>query len=384
VGWRLGGEFELLIKQGHDRFRYVVVSMALSEEVRPLVEWHRIPCLRWPSFRLRWVVFFILGGLRLMRLRADLVHTVGPTPIVPNYVDLNTVTYCHAEFQEATAGAGFKGSSLGWQIGQRTAAALERRWFNKRVRVLVALSEGSAAALRGHYPRNEIAVAPRGIDLGRFKPDECTRRRLRDEHSLSPEDVIALFVDQDHREFKGLKVAIEAFAAASRVEGGPAQLWVLGAKNEECAYLAERLSIRERIRFLGYRRDPERFYQAADIFVLPTAYETFCRSAYEAAACGLPIVAPGVSGVSELVGANEAGIVIGRDAAEIARALVTLARDPKLRAQMGLVARQRSVVFEEEVVARRVLALHKSVLERPRNSHSPAVSLKREEMSPSL
>jgi hypothetical protein len=76
VGWRLGGEFESLIKQGHDRFRYVVVSMVLPEEIRPLVEWHRIPLLRWPSFRLRWVIFFLLGGLRIMRLHAAVCYAV--------------------------------------------------------------------------------------------------------------------------------------------------------------------------------------------------------------------------------------------------------------------------------------------------------------------
>ena len=141
VGWRLGGEFNSLIKQGHERFRYVVVSMVLPEEIRPLVEWHRIPLLRWPSFRLRWVIFFILGGFRIMRLRADLVHTVGPTPIVPNHVDLNTVTYCHAAFHEATAEDRFKGNSVGWRIGEPLARELERWWFKQRVRVLVALSE---------------------------------------------------------------------------------------------------------------------------------------------------------------------------------------------------------------------------------------------------
>jgi glycosyltransferase involved in cell wall biosynthesis len=338
--------------------------MALPEEIRPLVEWYRIPFLRWPSFRLRWVVFYLLGGLRIMRLRADLVHTVGPTPIVPNHVDLNTVTYCHAAFHEATVGDRIKGCSIGWRIGERLARGLERWWFKRRVRVLVALSEGSAADLRRHYPGVEVAVVPRGIDLGRFRPDNGARRQLREEQSLSQSEVVALFVDQDHRQLKGLQVAIEAFAAASRVEGGPALLWVLGDKNDGCASLADRLGVKERVRFLGYRRDPERFYQAADIFVLPTAYETFCRSAHEAAACGVPIVAPAVSGVLELVGANEAGIVAGRNAKEVARALVTLATDPALRAQKGSVARQRTAVFEQEAVATRVLALHRSLLKR--------------------
>ena len=364
VGWRLGGEFHSLIKQQHERFRYIVVSMVLPEEIRPLVDWHPVPLLKYPSFRLRWVIFYLLAGARIARLRADLVHTIGPTPIVPNHVDLNTVTYCHAAFREATAEDRFRGRSIGWRTGQRIAEALERWWFKRRVRVLVALSEGSTAELRRNYPENEIAIAPRGIDLTRFRPDIGHRRQIRDEQSLSASDVVALFVDQDHRDFKGLQVAIEAFAVASRTEGGPTQLWVLGEKNEECASVAERLGVRERVRFLGYTRDPERFYQAADIFVLPTAYETFCRSAYEAAACGLPIVASPVNGIRELVGANEAGILTGRNATDIARALVMLARDAELRARTGRVATQRAAAFEQEVVATQIFALHRTQLER--------------------
>ncbi|MEX0802265.1 MAG: glycosyltransferase, partial [Candidatus Binatia bacterium] len=107
---------------------------------------------------------------------------------------------------------------------------------------------------------------------------------------------------------------------------------------------------------------------------LPTAYETFCRSAHEAAACGLPIVAPAVNGVRELVGANEAGIIAGRNAKDVAHALVTLATDPELRAQMGNVAKQRAAVFEEEAVAMRVLALHRSLLERSGYINSDAGS----------
>jgi hypothetical protein len=103
VGWRLGGELERVIEQGRDRFDFTVVSMDLHESLRPLVDWHRMPRPRFGSFRLGWAAFFALGGLRVRRLDADLVHTVGPMPVVPNRVDLNTVTFCHAAYDEATA-----------------------------------------------------------------------------------------------------------------------------------------------------------------------------------------------------------------------------------------------------------------------------------------
>jgi UDP-glucose:(heptosyl)LPS alpha-1,3-glucosyltransferase len=268
------------------------------------------------------------------------------------------------EFQEATAEDHFQGNGFGWRIGQRFAESLERWWFHRRVRLLAALSEGSQADLRRHYPGMTVAVVPRGIDLQRFRPDAGVRDQVRQEQGITKTAVITIFVDQDHRQYKGLETAIEGFAAASRVAGGPTLLWVLGEKNERCRSLAEKLNVGDRVRFLGYRPDPERLYQAADIFMLPTAYETLCRSAHEAAACGLPIVAPPVNGIRELIGADEAGIIAARDPEEVARALVRLAVDSELRAAKGKAAMQRATEFEQEAVARQLLGLHESLLAR--------------------
>ncbi len=80
VGWRLGGELERVIALGHERFDYTVISMDLDEALRPLVDWRRMPKPTFGSFRLGWVAFFAVGGLRLARIDADLVHAVGPVP----------------------------------------------------------------------------------------------------------------------------------------------------------------------------------------------------------------------------------------------------------------------------------------------------------------
>jgi glycosyltransferase involved in cell wall biosynthesis len=364
VAWKLGAELERAIEDGSGRFSFVVVSMLLSERLRELVEWHRMPLLRLSSFRLEWATFYMLAGARLARIEADLVHTIGPTPIIPNRVDLNTVTFCHAAYHEPAAAESIRGTSIGWQLGEPTARRLERWWFERRVRVLAALSVGSAADLRRYYPNAEVIVLPRGLDFERFKPDAGSRAELREELSVGPAEIVALFVDQEARPLKGLEQAIEGVAAARRAERGPDQLWVLGDQNERYAPLARRLDVGDVVRFFGRRPDLERFYQAADIFVLPTVYETFSRSAHEAAACGLPIVAPSVSGVRELIGEDEAGIVVERSAADVARALMTLTADADLRARLGDVARRRSAAFGIEASAKRILDVYESLCRR--------------------
>jgi UDP-glucose:(heptosyl)LPS alpha-1,3-glucosyltransferase len=369
VAWKLGDELVRAIREGGDRFRFVVVSMLLPDDVRPLVEWHPMPHLQNRSFRVEWATFYVRAGHRLARLHADLVHSVGPTPVVPNRVDVNTVTFCHAAYHEAAGPEQIAGTAFGWQIGEPIARLLERWWFERRVRVLAGLSEGGAADLRRHYPGAQVVVLPRGLDLERFRPDREARAALRRELAVGSDEVIALFVDQDRRPLKGLELAIEGFAAAMRSGRGPDRLWVLGSGNESYATLVRRMGVEPDVRFLGYRDDLERFYQAADVFVLPTAFETFSRSAHEAAACGLPVVAPPVSGIRALIGRDEAGIVVTRDASSVAQALGALAGDADLRARLAVEARRRASAFDIGSAARTTLDLYQSLL---RSSGGPA------------
>jgi glycosyltransferase involved in cell wall biosynthesis len=364
VGWRLGGELERVIREGRERFDFTVVSMDLAPELRPLVDWRRLPPPPRGSFRLGWASFFLRGGLRVARLDADLVHTVGPMPVVPNRVTLNTVTFCHAAYDVATAGNPLKGSSssVGWRLGQRFSLGLEHWWFRRGPQLLVAISEGSAADLRRLYPGKRVSVMPRGIDLHRYRPDDDDRRRFRAEQGTPDDAVVALFVDQQHRPLKGLDIAIEAFARARSEGGGPDRLWVVGAGSEPYAELARRIGVADGVSFLGYTDEVERCYRGADLFVLPTVYEAFCRAAHEAAACGLPIVAPAVNGIRELIGAGEAGIVVAREPEAVAAALRELSADPERRARMGATAHRRAQAFDEEVVGRRLLDLYDALL----------------------
>ena len=99
------------------------------------------------------------------------------------------------------------------------------------------------------------------------------------------------------------------------------------------------------VTFFGPRQDTERFYQAADVFILPTEYETFSLAAYEAAASGLPVVATRVNGVEDLITDGETGLFFTRSPGGLASALQTLAGDSKLRARMGLAGRRRASAF---------------------------------------
>ena len=191
-------------------------------------------------------------------------------------------------------------------------------------------------------------VAPNGIDIERFRPDGDAREEIRLAEGVGPSEVVALFLGGDW-DSKGLGLTITGLAGASSDLDARLILWVVGRGDaRRFRTIAERNGVGDRVIFFGLRPDPERFYQGADLFVLPTLYETFSLASFEAAASGLPVVAPAVSGIEELIGDGEAGIVVERTPESVARALARLAEDADLRARMGAEGRRRASEYTWE------------------------------------
>ncbi|CAN5488662.1 hypothetical protein BH18ACT1_BH18ACT1_00100 [soil metagenome] len=333
--------FAELVRHLHADHDVVVISSRLAPELRELVTWQRVRVPRAP-FPLKFATFFVLAGWRLGRLQVDLVHTLGA--IVPNRVDVAAVHFCHADYRRATGSLAPPDAApvrrLNTALARALALAAERWCYRpERLSVLVAVSTGVARATARHYPGVPVEVVANGVDANRFRPDAGVRREMRS--SIPQDETVLLFVGGDW-ERKGLAVAIEA--AALLIERGRAvRLWVVGeGAVERYRAQAERLGVADHVSFFGARSDAERWFRGADLFLLPTLYETFSLVAHEAAACGLPVVAPSVHGVDELVGDGEAGVLVEPRPDAVAAALDRLVVDPALRARLGAEGRRRT------------------------------------------
>jgi glycosyltransferase involved in cell wall biosynthesis len=359
--------FAELIRRAHGEFRLVLVSRDLAPELRPFVEWKRVRVPRRPV-PLLFGLFYVLAGLRVARTKAGVVHTLGA--LVPNRADIASVHFCHAGFHVRQEGGDENHVPISRRINTRIARALAlraERWSYRPqwTRVLAAVSQGVAAELEDHYPGARVVVTPNGVDLERFRPDPEARRDVRGREGVAADDVVALFVGSEW-DRKGLLVAIEALGQIRAAGGRPPLLWVVGGGDRErFQSQAVRCGVGDRVRFFGIRADTERFYQAADLFVLPSRYEAFPLVSLEAAACGLPIVAAPLNGVAEIVGDGEAGLIVERTPKAFARALDELAGDAARRQRLGEAARRSAATFTWERSAESVLAIYRAALGEP-------------------
>jgi len=201
----------------------------------------------------------------------------------------------------------------GW-LKDRVALAIERRAYAPgSYRRVIANSRMVREDIVRRYdvPAEAVEVVYNGVDLERFRPDNRERgRALRAALGLSPEQLVLLFVGGGFGR-KGLGRLIDALPTLVRVHPR-AVLLVLGrdsTQREHAGRAAER-GVSESVVFLGRRPDPEVCYGAADLYVLPTWYDSFAFSVMEALASGLPVVTTSLAGASELIEPGVHGAVL--------------------------------------------------------------------------
>ena len=118
-----------------------------------------------------------------------------------------------------------------------------------------------------------------------------------------------------------------------------------------------------RIHFIGHTEQVVEFYQAADVYCLPSVAEGMPNSVLEAMAVGLPIIGTRISGTEELVNEAENGYLI-ESPQELAERLEGYVKDTELISKHGDASLQRiEAEFSSEHVLGKHLAMFRSVLD---------------------
>jgi glycosyltransferase involved in cell wall biosynthesis len=168
---------------------------------------------------------------------------------------------------------------------------------------------------------------------------------------------------------KNLPLLLRGFALFAKERRG-GRLMIVGTGREEGALknLAASLGISKQVEFSGQRSHSELggWYQAADVFVLPSTLETQGMVAVEAMFFSKPVlVSNAIVSANELVTDSENGFLISpTDHEDLARRLQQLAADPALRERLGAAGAVRAQQYAPGGVAQKVLATYQETLKR--------------------
>lgn len=222
------------------------------------------------------------------------------------------------------------------------------------------------ALASGAVPAHKRIVLSNAIDVSEFTPDPARRSKTRAQH-LANSDFIWLAAGRIVSA-KGFLNLLEAFAQVW-IAYPHTQLWIAGEhptpKSPRAEYngLVVPKGTTERIHQLGLSRDMPALLDAADGFVLSSAWEGMPLVVGEAMAMEKPVVATDVGGVHELLG--DTGIVVpARDPDALGKAMLdVMGLSPQLRGVFGRAARERIVTqFDSSILFPKWETLYRSLL----------------------
>lgn len=246
-------------------------------------------------------------------------------------------------------------------VGLDSAFKYSTRYAIERSDAVTAVSHFLAGQTREMFGVDvPIEVIYNFVDTERFVRNPDPRMRARFAH---PDEAILVHVS-NFRPVKRTEDAVEVFArVASEL---PARLLMIGDGPERARAfdLAQRLGVLGRTHFLGSFPDVERVLGLADLFLLPSAKESFGLVALEAMSCEVPVVASDIGGIPEVVQQGVTGLLcpLG-DVDGMAHAALSILGDAETYRRMGKAARSRALEhFHPQLILPQYLAAYERLL----------------------
>ena len=221
------------------------------------------------------------------------------------------------------------------------------------------------ASLYGGEP-GRIRIVPPGVDHAFFGPGH--RPQARRALGLPVDGRLLLFVGRI-QPLKCADVAIETLAELRRRGEGPARLVVVGGPSgphgekslQSLHDVADARGVRDHVHFV----DPQphellsSYYRAADVCIVPSRSESFGLVALEAAACGTPVVASAVGGLTTLVDHGRTGYLVDEtDPVAYAAAVRRVFDEPLAAERLSTASVLRARRYTWRAAARTLVELH--------------------------
>jgi glycosyltransferase involved in cell wall biosynthesis len=202
----------------------------------------------------------------------------------------------------------------------------------RRASWVVANSKGLRDLAHKTSPDRRIEIIPNGVDTHLFQPGEKSGEGLR-------VVCVARLIRR-----KRIDLLIRAIA---ELREEPVSLSLAGTGNEEdrLKALAREIGVEDKVRFAGYVEHGEipAFFQAGDIFALPSVSEGMSIAILEAMASGLPILMNDTGGSSEILEDGANGFLLeSGSVTDIVRRIREFLGNRELLRRQGAVSRKKA------------------------------------------
>jgi len=319
-----------LVKRGHD---VTIITSTLGTNNKVGVEeleGIEIKRLK-PVFKLGGTPIIPGLFLELRRANADIIHTHLPAPYTSDlscFVSKRGNIPCVLTYHNDIVSDGILS-----YVGKLYNVTALRFLLGNVERIIITQPRYLSFSSHLKNYKHKINVIPIGVNVSKFKP-------LRIEGKENSIFFLSL-LDKAHG-YKGLDYLLRALAQVKK-EISDVKL-IVGGEGELISYYQQTvklLGLEKAVEFHGFIPDEKliEYYNRCSVFVLPSissAQEGFGIVLLEALACGTPVIATDIVGVTEDVEASNAGIIVQpKDTEALANAIVRMLRDENLTTEMG-------------------------------------------------
>jgi len=206
---------------------------------------------------------------------------------------------------------------------------------------VTAVSESlKADTYREFGHTRDIRVIPNFIDVDAARRSDRSALRAS---LAAPDEKIVIHVS-NFRPVKRVAAVVEIFKRIHAKVNSRLLMVGDGPDLAEASQCARDAQLGDSVRFLGDQEQVVQLLSVSDLFLMPSAQESFGLAALEAMACEVPVVASAVGGVPELVDDGVTGILCPPDdLMAMADAAIGLLTDDKRHSRMAQAARKRAV-----------------------------------------
>lgn len=212
--------------------------------------------------------------------------------------------------------------------------------------------------------KRDVRVIHNFLDCERYKrtPDAALRAKL-----LKSADAVVMHVS-NFRPVKRVDRVLDTFVRIRECVNARLVMVGNGPDRPALERSVQNQGLSDVVDFIGERHDLVALLSSADLFLLPSAQESFGMAAMEAMACGTPVVAARVGGVSEVIDDGETGFLCDENDTEgMAERGIELLTDRALHERMAaagaVVVRTK---FCEDIIVPEYLEFYRGVIEGPK------------------
>lgn len=174
-----------------------------------------------------------------------------------------------------------------------------------------------------------------GVDLDKFTPNHDVGTAIRAQHKLADDNIVYLYLGRLNTD----KGVLELAHAFNKLAQANEKVFLLLVGIDEEGMMEKIHAIitnKDRFYFAGSTPHPEKYYQASDVFCLPSYREGFGMSVIEASACKIPVICSDAYGLLDTIVDNKTGLRHKvKDVEGLFIQMNKLAGDAALRSTLG-------------------------------------------------